>query len=99
MGLIGGLNRDTTGDLLKRVRVASVAMLLLGGLCGGALIHFWSIIASPGPMDQRLIFGGVALAPLVFAFIVYLYLALGVIRALRERFDSLKRAAEANDAF
>ena len=99
MALIGGFNRDTTGDLLSRVRVASVAMLLLGGLCGGTLIHFWATIANPGPLDQRLIFGGLALAPLICAFVVYLYMTLGVIRALRERFDSLKRAAEAKKAF
>lgn len=99
MGLIGGLNRDTTDDLLTRVRVASVAMLLLGGLFGGVLIHFWPTLAAPGPLEQRLIFGGVVAAPLLFAFIVYLYLTLGVVRALRERFANLKRAAEAKDTF
>lgn len=32
MALIGGLNRDTTDELLARVCLASLAMLLLGGL-------------------------------------------------------------------
>lgn len=99
MALFGGLARDTTGDLLVRVRVASVAMLLLGALFGGTLVYFWSSIVGQGPLTQRLTFGGIAAAPVICAFIVYVYLTLGVIPALRERFASLKRSAEAADPF
>lgn len=38
-------------------------------------------------------------APVVFVFIVYVYLTLGVIPALRERFNNLTRSAETANRF
>lgn len=60
-------------------------------------MHFWPELTGGVTMEQRFLFGAAAAAPLVFALVVYLYLSLGVIRALRGRFDSLKRAAQSTE--
>jgi len=99
MPVFRSLARETTRDLLVRVRASAVAMLLLGAILGGALIRFWSVITGTGPAFERSLYGAAAGLPLLLAIIVYVYLTLGVLPALRGRFDSLTRSADEPDRF